>query len=220
MQHQKKPLRGGLTLGDPGGIGPDLVLRALMHRHFRKRVKFTVFGSESILRKESSPCQMRRKIMPIKHLAITILSVTPLKLLNNLPGKASKEGGIQSLESLDNALEHFASNAYDVLVTAPLDKQSVSEASSTTFTGQTGYIQSYANAEDSLMMMVSDVMKIALVTEHLSLAQVPKAINKDLITRKTTLLHKALIEDFNCPTQKIALLALNPHNGDRGLLRQ
>ena len=68
------------------------------------------------------------------------------------------------------------------------------------------------------MIMVSDVMKVALVTEHLSLAQVPKAINKDLITRKTTLLHKALIEDFNCPTQKIALLALNPHNGDRGLL--
>ena len=51
MQHQKKPLRVGLTLGDPGGIGPDLVLHALMHRHFRKRVKFTVFGSESILKK-------------------------------------------------------------------------------------------------------------------------------------------------------------------------
>ena len=50
MQHQKRPLRVGLTLGDPGGIGPDLVLYALMHRHFRKRVKFTVFGSERILK--------------------------------------------------------------------------------------------------------------------------------------------------------------------------
>ena len=117
-------------------------------------------------------------------------------------GKASKEGGIQSLESLDNALEHFASNAYDVLVTAPLDKQSVSEASSTTFTGQTGYIQSYANAEDSLMMMVSDVMKIALVTEHLSLAQVPEAINKDLITLKNNIASQGTCRRFQLPNTK------------------
>ena len=142
--------------------------------------------------------------MPKKHLAITKLSVTKLKFLNSLQqARHPKEGGIQSLESLDNALEHFASNAYDVLVTAPLDKQSVSEASDSIFTGQTGYIQSYANAEDSLMMMVSDVMKIALVTEHLSLAQVPQAITKDLITRKTTLLHKALIEDLIAQHKKL-----------------
>lgn len=219
MQHQKKPLRVGLTLGDPGGIGPDLVLHALMHRHFRKRVKFTVFGSESILKNRIKSLPDEVQDYANKALSHHNIVGNATKVPEQFTvGKASKEGGIQSLESLDNALEHFASNAYDVLVTAPLDKQSVSEASSTNFTGQTGYIQSYANAEDSLMMMVSDVMKIALVTEHLSLAQVPKAINKDLITRKITLLHKALIEDFNCPTQKIALLALNPHNGDRGLL--
>ncbi|MGB1051921.1 MAG: 4-hydroxythreonine-4-phosphate dehydrogenase PdxA [Chitinophagales bacterium] len=219
MQHQKKPLRVGLTLGDPGGIGPDLVLHALMHRHFRKRVKFTVFGSESILKKRIKSLPDEAQDYANKALSHHNIVGNATKVPEQFTvGKASKEGGIQSLESLDNALEHFASNAYDVLVTAPLDKQSVSEASSANFTGQTGYIQSYANAEDSLMMMVSDVMKIALVTEHLSLAQVPKAINKDLITRKITLLHKALIEDFNCPTQKIALLALNPHNGDRGLL--
>ena len=137
MQHQKKPLRVGLTLGDPGGIGPDLVLHALMHRHFRKRVKFTVFGSESILKK-------RIKSLPNEAQDYANKAISHHHIVGNATkvpeqftaGKASKEGGIQSLESLDNALEHFASNAYDVLVTAPLDKQSVSEASSTTFTGQ------------------------------------------------------------------------------------
>ena len=219
MQHQEKPLRVGLSLGDPGGIGPDLVLHALMHRHFRKRVEFTVFGSESILKNRIKALPEETQVYANKALSHNNVVGNPTKVSETFTaGKASKEGGTQSLESLDNALEHFASNAYDVLVTAPLDKQSVSETSSTTFTGQTGYIQSYANAENSLMMMVSDVMKIALVTEHLSIAQVPKAITKKLIASKTALLHKALIEDFNCPTQKIALLALNPHNGDRGLL--
>ncbi|MEC7159324.1 MAG: 4-hydroxythreonine-4-phosphate dehydrogenase PdxA, partial [Bacteroidota bacterium] len=218
-QHQKKPLQVGLTLGDPGGIGPNLVLHALMHRHFRKRVKFTVFGSESMLKNRINTLPEEAQVYAKKALSHHHIIGNETKITEQFTaGKASKEGGIQSLQSLDNALEHFASNAYDVLVTAPLDKQSVSEASDSIFTGQTGYIQSYANAEDSLMMMVSDVMKIALVTEHLSLAQVPEAITKDLITRKTILLHKALVEDFNCPTQKIALLALNPHNGDRGLL--
>ena len=219
MQHQKKPLRVGLSLGDPGGIGPDLVLYALMHRHFRKRVRFTVFGSETILKNRIKTLPEEMQVYANKALSHHTIISNSSKISEHFTvGKASKEGGLQALESLDNALEHFASNAYDVLVTAPLDKQSVSEASSTIFTGQTGYIQSYANAEDSLMMMVSDVMKVALVTEHLSLAQVPETISKDLITRKITLLHKALVEDFNCPTQKIALLALNPHNGDRGLL--
>ena len=219
MQHQKKPLRVGLTLGDPGGIGPDLVLYALMHRHFRKRVKFTVFGSERILKNRIQTLSEETQVYANKALSQCNIVGNATKIPKQFTiGKASKEGGIQSLESLDNALKHFASNAYDVLVTAPLDKQSVSEASGLTFTGQTGYIQSYVNAEESLMMMVSDVMKIALATEHLSLAKVPESITKDLIRRKTTLLHKALIEDFNCPTQKIAILALNPHNGDRGLL--
>ena len=104
------------------------------------------------------------------------------------------------------------------MVTAPLDKQSVSAAKDTHFTGQTGYIQAYANADNSLMMMVSDVMKVALTTEHLSLAEVPSAITQELIQQKIRLLFRALVEDFNCATQKIAVLALNPHNGDRGLL--
>ncbi|MGC6468189.1 MAG: 4-hydroxythreonine-4-phosphate dehydrogenase PdxA [Chitinophagales bacterium] len=219
MQHHKKVLQVGLTLGDPGGIGPDLVLNALMHRHFRKRIKFTVFGSESILQKRIETLPEEIQVHAKKAISHHHIVGNQTKISESFTaGKASKEGGIQSLESLDHALEHFASNAYDVLVTAPLDKQSVSEASNSTFTGQTGYIQSYANAEDSLMMMVSDVMKIALVTEHLSLAQVPQAITQELISRKTALLHQALVKDFNCATQKIALLSLNPHSGDRGLL--
>ena len=77
MQHQKKPLRVGLTLGDPGGIGPDLVLHALMHRHFRKRVKFTVFGSESILKK-------RIKFISIVDIIDKCLNEQNFKTANNL----------------------------------------------------------------------------------------------------------------------------------------
>ena len=219
MQDPKNKLRIGLSLGDPGGIGPDLVLHALMHRQLGKKVKFTVFGSKFILKQ-------RIKRLPEEVQAIADRAISHHDIVGNTSrisddfsaGKASQEGGQQSLESLDNALDHFAQNNYDVLVTAPLDKQSVSAAKDTHFTGQTGYIQAYANADNSLMMMVSDVMKVALTTEHLSLAEVPSAITQELIEQKIQLLFRALVEDFNCATQKIAVLALNPHNGDRGLL--
>ena len=219
MQDPKNQLRIGLCLGDPGGIGPDLVLHALMHRQLGKKVKFTVFGSKFILKQ-------RIKGLPEEVQAIANRAISHHNIVGNASrisdhfsaGKASQEGGQQSLESLDNALDHFAQNNYDVLVTAPLDKQSVSAAKDIHFTGQTGYIQAYANAENSLMMMVSDVMKVALTTEHLSLAEVPSAITQELIQQKIQLLFRALVEDFNCATQKIAVLALNPHNGDRGLL--
>ena len=153
MQDPKNKLRIGLSLGDPGGIGPDLVLHALMHRHLsKKRVKFTVFGSKFILKEKNQDFQMRRKIIANRALSHHDIVGNASRISERFFCRKGqpRRRSIQSLESLDNALDHFAQSNYDVLVTAPLDKQSVSAAKDTHFTGQTGYIQSYANAETAL----------------------------------------------------------------------
>jgi len=132
-----------------------------------------------------------------------------------LPGQSTKEGGSYALKSLEAATADLASNKIDVLVTAPISKENIQRAGFN-FPGHTEYLADLSGGEEALMMMVSDRVKLALVTTHIPLSEVSKHITKDKVLSKITLFNNSLKKDFCLVRPKIAVLGLNPHAGENG----
>jgi 4-hydroxythreonine-4-phosphate dehydrogenase len=131
-------------------------------------------------------------------------------------GKSSELAGQLSRMALDKACEDLKNGLVDVLVTAPINKKNI-QSEDFDFPGHTEYLSSKFGG-DSLMLMVCDRIRIGIVTNHLALKDVPGAITKELLMRKIELLHNSLKRDFGIPMPKIAVLAIDPHSGDNGVI--
>ena len=118
---------------------------------------------------------------------------------------------------MKKAVDDLASTKYDVLVTAPINKDSITQAGFK-FPGHTEYLANFANADDVLMFLVADGLRIGIVTGHIPLKDVVIRLNSEAIKSKIALMNESLLKDFGCPTPKIAVLGLNPHAGDNGLM--
>ena len=135
-------------------------------------------------------------------------------------GLPSTEAGSAALKALDRAMTDFRSGLYDVLVTAPINKATI-QSPGFHFPGHTEYIEtSVGDGQKALMILMNETLRVALVTTHLPIKDVAKAITKEGIIEKTTIFHTALKRDFRISNPRIAVLALNPHAGDDGLLGQ
>jgi 4-hydroxythreonine-4-phosphate dehydrogenase len=132
-------------------------------------------------------------------------------------GTASAESGAEALAAMNKALEDCKTNALDALVTAPLDKNSVA-ASSPGFTGHTGYLAQALGVQDYAMLLIQEELRVALATEHVAVTALKQHLTKEVIVKKATVLHQSLVHDFGFIKPKIAVLGLNPHAGDGGLL--
>jgi 4-hydroxythreonine-4-phosphate dehydrogenase len=132
-------------------------------------------------------------------------------------GKPSETSGRLALKSIDAAIEDLKRGYIDVMVTAPVDKHAVARALPG-FTGHTGYIKDKFGASDVLMLLVSDELRVGLVTEHLPLRDVASAVTAERIVAKGKIMAKSLLEDFGIRKPRIAVLGLNPHAGDGGEL--
>jgi len=133
------------------------------------------------------------------------------------PGTPAPEAGKEALKSLDKALADASAGKLHALVTAPLDKNTVA-ANSPGFSGHTGYIASKLGAKNHAMLLVNDELRVALVTEHLPVSEIASSLSAEKIEAKIRLLHHSLREDFGFVKPRIAVLGLNPHAGDGGLL--
>jgi 4-hydroxythreonine-4-phosphate dehydrogenase len=132
-------------------------------------------------------------------------------------GERSKEGGKYALKSLETAVKDLASNKVDVLVTAPIDKKAI-QSEDFDFPGHTEYLAKMSNADDALMLMVSEDLRVGVVTGHIPLQDVAKTVTKEKIIDKIDQINASLLKDFGIPNGKIAVLGLNPHAGEKGLL--
>lgn len=132
-------------------------------------------------------------------------------------GKASAEGGKYAIISLDKALSDIKDGGIQALVTAPINKNAMQMANFS-FTGHTEYFTAKDSAAQSVMFMVSEALKVALVTNHIPVSKVASAISKDLIIEKIKILNKCLIEDFGYERPVISVLGLNPHASDDSLI--
>lgn len=133
-------------------------------------------------------------------------------------GNPSKEAGMASLAALEKAMADYKEGLFDVLVTAPINKNNI-QGDDFHFCGHTEYIEERAgNGDKALMILLNDMLRVALVTTHLPIRDVASAITKESIIEKATIFHNSLKRDFRISNPRIAVLALNPHAGDDGLL--
>jgi 4-hydroxythreonine-4-phosphate dehydrogenase len=133
------------------------------------------------------------------------------------PGQLTEIGGIYAIKSLTAAVEALRDRKIQGLVTAPIHKKNT-QLPSFTHTGHTPYLKQVFNASDVLMLMVSDNFRVGLVTEHVPLKDVARMITREVILSKLNILKDSLMRDFGIDKPRIAVLGLNPHAGDEGLI--
>ncbi|MCZ8354621.1 MAG: 4-hydroxythreonine-4-phosphate dehydrogenase PdxA [Cyclobacteriaceae bacterium] len=220
-QHTKP--RIGITLGEPNGIGPEVVLKSLLDHRISEQFIPVLYGSGRAIAyykkqlniEEFNYTQVRQRGQYAPK-QVNVVNCWDENLEIN-PGKISKETGKASLDALQKACEDLKENHLDALVTAPIDKQSI-HSENFPFAGHTGFLTQYFGATQSLMLMVGEKLKVGLVTEHIPLQEVAASLTEEKILSKYRILEKSLKEDFGIVKPKIAILALNPHAGDNGLI--
>lgn len=219
-----RPIRVGITHGDINGIGYEVIMKAIGADGFADLCTPVVFGTARLI-------SFYRK-----HIGITDFSFKQIESAENIvdgeinvvnisneewkvtPGVPSAEGGAAALLSLEKALDALAQGDIDVLVTAPIDKNAI-QGDGFCFPGHTEYLRARCGgSEKSLMILFDDHIRVALVTTHLPVSEISAAITPENVEDTIRLFDKALRSDFACERPKIAVLSLNPHCGDNGLL--
>lgn len=219
---QEKP-RIGITIGDLNGIGPEVVMKALIDSRILNLVTPVIYGSSRVI-------SFYKKL-----LALEEFTYSPVKskgqfvaksinvvncweeVIEVNPGKATPETGKASLQALQWACKEMKEGLIDALVTAPIDKHAI-HSEEFPFKGHTEFLALEFGAGESLMFMVSESLRIGLVTAHEPLKDVAALITKEKIEAKLRLMENSLRKDFGINKPKIAVLGLNPHAGDGGLI--
>ncbi len=212
----------GISIGDLNGIGMETIIKTFKDNRMMDFCTPIIFGSSKV-------ATIHRKAIKMTDFSFNIINnikdinLKKANLLNIWQedieikfGEATNKSGELSFDSLKRASEALKNNDIDALVTAPINKASI-QKKIPNFIGHTEFLQGNFQGE-SLMIMASDIMKIAFVTGHIPLTNVKKSITIENIIEKTKQLNTALIEDFSIRTPKISILGLNPHAGENGLL--
>ncbi|MGW8178641.1 MAG: 4-hydroxythreonine-4-phosphate dehydrogenase PdxA, partial [bacterium] len=220
---ENKPIIAGISQGDINGVGYEIIMKALADTSVTDMCVPVVYGSPKV-------AAYHRKVLNIQNINFnnvkSVGEVHPKKvnLVNCLGdevrvemGRSTTEGGAAALEALECAVSDLVDGKIDVLVTAPIDKHNI-QSDKFRFAGHTDYLMSKVNAPEVLMLMVSESMKIGFVTGHLPLKEVAGTITVKNVLGKLRLLNRTLLQDFAIRGPRIAVLSLNPHVGDGGLL--
>ncbi|MHC5037599.1 MAG: 4-hydroxythreonine-4-phosphate dehydrogenase PdxA [Planctomycetota bacterium] len=215
--------RIGITMGDPGGIGPEVILKSLCDAEIVRRADLCVIGHEEtffenskrfgicpIFKEKAAPeAWSWRKVPFLALVGEEGQSVIP-------PGAATAEGGRLSFQAVEKALELVQGGFLDGFVTAPISKASWNLAG-LDFTGHTDYL-AQMTGKDAVMMMVGGRLRVALVTVHLPLKQALEALTPDLIWNTIRVTQESLIHNFGFTSPRIGLAGVNPHSGEGGLM--
>lgn len=213
----------GISLGDINGVGPEVIIKTFNDSRLLKLFTPIVYGNGKII-------SFYRKLLDIegfRYNQIKDVNQANTKTLNILncwdenvtikPGIATDEAGGYALKSLEMATGDLISGKLDGLITGPINKKTIQQEAFD-FPGHTEYLVKKTGAKRGLMLMISENLKIGVVTGHIPLHQVAQSITKDRITDKLEILEESLKQDFGIDKPRIALLGLNPHAGDQGLL--
>ncbi len=215
-----------ITCGDPNGVGYEIILKALNDPHILEICRPVIYGNLQAMKQHlhtldeemhGMQFNLIDKAEKVQNGKINVINCYPDNVPLNI-GKSTQEGGRASLASLNCATADIKRRAVDALVTAPINKGNI-QSDDFRFSGHTEYLtHHFGNGHDSLMMMISDMMRVALVCNHVPISRVPEYITEERILNKLALLNKTLQTDFLVLKPRIAVMALNPHCGDNGLL--
>ena len=216
-------IRVGITQGDINGIGYEVILKTFSDPSMLELCTPVVYGSPKIAAYHRKSLDIPanfsivNSVSDIQDGRINIINCTDDELKVEM-GKPTKDAGKAALMALEKALADYQEGVFDVLVTAPINKNTI-QSDVFHFHGHTEYIESKAGeGQKSLMILMKDDLRVALVTGHIPVKEISTAITKELIMQKMEIFHKSLKQDFGKDSPRIAVLALNPHAGDEGLL--
>lgn len=219
-----RPIIVGITQGDGNGIGYEVIIKALADPRILESFTPVIYGSSKIFgfykklihnldQMDTNVITSAKDAHPRR---INIVNCLPDNVFVE-PGQPTPEAAKGAMTSLEWAVKDIRRGDIDVLVTAPINKKAmVNEGFG--YTGHTEYLQSAFGVKDIAMFMVSQTMKVGVVTGHIPLKDVPSSISQEKIISKLHLLNDSLKRDFGVDMPKIAVLSLNPHCGDGGLL--
>ncbi|GGK71413.1 4-hydroxythreonine-4-phosphate dehydrogenase PdxA [Rufibacter glacialis] len=222
MEQKTKP-RIGITIGDIAGIGLEVALKALADNRVLHYCTPIIYGSASVVNRY-------RKLLALENFsfhqvqAFDQLHPKKVNVLNCLeeeleftPGVPSPATGALARAALLRAAQDLKEGHIQAVVTAPIDKDNT-QGEGFQFPGHTEFFTTYFNAPESLMFLVADGLRVATLTGHIPLKEVASRLTADLLIRKLTILDNSLRKDFSIQKPKIAVLGLNPHAGENGLL--
>lgn len=214
----------GITLGDFNGVGPELILKTFSDPRILKVCIPVVYGNYKLFARY-------KKILgnydELNFHSIKSIQEVQSKKINLLvcweddfevtPGQPSKESGKAAFLSLEKAVSDALAGGLQAIVTAPIDKKNIQQEGFK-FAGHTEYLAERCGVKDNLMVMVSPTMKVALATAHISVAQIAASLTREVLLTKINLLYQSLKKDFGISKPKIAVLGLNPHAGENGMM--
>lgn len=215
--------RIGITLGDLNGIGPEVIIKALADHRLLNLMTPIVYGSTKVL-------SFYRKMMNLEEFnysqvktkgqffpkAINVVNCWD-EVIEINPGQPSRQTARAALLCLKKAVEEVREGLIDGFVTGPIDKNTI-HGEEFPFQGHTEYLTQEFNAGESLMLMVGHDLRVGLVTEHIPVKDISSFITRERVELKIRLMELTLKKDFLISKPKIAVLGLNPHAGDEGLL--
>jgi 4-hydroxythreonine-4-phosphate dehydrogenase len=221
-QELQKPVIG-FTSGDINGIGLELIIKSLTDSRVTDLCTPVIFASNKCV-------NFYRKVLPdisFSYQAIKEFSKLNPKQINVYncwdeevhitPGQLTEAGGKYALISLQSAVQALKAGHIKALITAPIHKSNIQSANFN-YSGHTPYLKAMFEVNDVVMLMTAQNMRVALVTEHVPVSEIAQHITKENILSKLKILHASLQKDFGIDKPKIAVLGLNPHAGDEGLI--
>ena len=221
MEHKRIKL--GITHGDLNGVGYEVILKTFSDSRMFEFCTPVLYGSSKVATYHKNLLNLHQdvSINPIGKAAdasdkkFNVVNLTDDEIKIDI-GKSTDIAGKLSRDALERACKDLKEGLIDVLVTAPINKKNIQSATFD-FPGHTEYL-SHQFGSSSLMMMVCDRVRIGIVTNHLALKDVPQVLTHNLLADKLMLMNESLKRDFGIPMPKIAVLALDPHAGDNGVI--
>ena len=220
---EDKMIRVAITHGDTNGIGYEVILKTFATPTILELCTPIVYGSPKLVAYHRKALNLETSFNIIERAEdacdgkLNILACFDDEVKVEL-GQPSEEAGKAALMALDRAMTDYRSGLYDVLVTAPINKATI-QGEGFHFPGHTEYIETcVGEGNKALMILMNEDLRVALVTTHLPIRNVAEAITQEAIVEKASIFNLSLKRDFRISSPRIAVLSLNPHAGDNGLL--
>ena len=223
MENDK--IRVGITQGDINGVGYEVILKAFSDPAMLDLCTPIIYGSPKVAAYHRKAMNISTNFSIVNSAEeaqseqVNIVNCSAEELKVEL-SKPTVEAGAAALSALETALADYKRNMFDVLVTAPINKYTI-QSDNFHFSGHTEYIEErVGGGKKALMILLKDDFRVALVTGHIPVNEIAKVLTKELIEEKIEIFYRSLKQDFGIDNPRIAVLALNPHAGDEGLIGQ
>ncbi len=212
----------GISMGDVNGIGPEVLIKALSDNRMTQVCTPVIYGNGKVISQFRKAINLQefnyntiRSVQEIIPRKVNLINCWEDELKIEI-GKASTLTGPYAMKALQSATSDLAGGFLDALVTAPVDKNTIAPEGG--FTGHTEFLARAFNTSDYLMFLVSGTLRVALVTGHIPVSKISSMITKERILQKLNVMVKSLKRDFGVRKPRIAVLGLNPHAGDQGVI--